>query len=135
MAGKTEERDLTHIPDPSDTRRGIRLDFVFVANEINIKDDNKRIWIDFMNAPRVYPWEKKKQDKRLYNHKIGIYVSQPGRWTLLWFGDRFWKVERRKKLAKKETAWAPRKLKIDVRPLDIEKQRHEDICKCISEML
>jgi hypothetical protein len=136
MAEKVPVRaeDLGHLPDPEMNHKyKIKSDVVFITQEQDI-EVGRRVWIKFRKARRMYGMgEEDEKDKRLYDHKVAMYVSQAGKWGIIWMDDSWWKIVRKKKLAKEETRWKAKVLKLDVQPIDIEESRSEAIQRCISE--
>lgn len=133
---------MTGLPDPSLARHSIKADVVFITRELDI-EGGRRIWIKFRKAQRRnWGWMSKPVDdtveKDLYHQKVGLYISQSGKSPIIWVDDKFWKVERRKKLASKPGAinsiYNPIELKIDVRLLNMKESRVQALRKCISEL-
>jgi len=130
--------DLAHIPDPALARKHrIKSDVVFVSKETDIKA-GRRVWITFRRAPVLYfmtPEVDKDNDKKLYNCKVAMYISQAGKWGIMWLDDKFWRVVRKKRLAKEKTRYQAKSLKLDIVPLDIEESRAEGLRNCVADTL
>lgn len=133
---------MTGLPDPGLSRHSIKADVVFITRELDI-EGGRRIWIKFRKSPRrQWGWMAKETndtvEKDLYHQKVGLYISQSGKSPIVWVDDKFWKVERRKKLASKpgqaNSIYNPIELKIDVRLLNMKESRVQALRKCISEL-
>jgi hypothetical protein len=130
--------DLVNIPDPAlNHKRKMTADIAFVLQEQNIDDNNRRIWIKFRNAPSrfksiIRSQEEDNKNNDIYHKKVALYISQPGKWAIIWMDDNFWKIERRKKLKPAER-FTPMSMKIDARIINIEESRAQSIKRCISE--
>jgi len=81
------------------------------------------------------PEVDKDNDKKLYNCKVAMYISQAGKWGIMWLDDKFWRVVRKKRLAKEKTRYQAKSLKLDIVPLDIEESRAEGLRNCVADTL
>jgi hypothetical protein len=137
MAEEIQERsaDLANIPDPALNRKHrIKVDVVFVTNELNI-EVGRRLWLKFRKVRRTYLYGRQtEKPKELFDTKAGLYVSQSGKWGIVWLDDKWWRIMRKKRLAKRTSSYStPVTLKVDVAPIEMEESRAKSLDKLIAK--
>ena len=142
MAKKIPEGpiDIGCIPDPAlNHKHRVKLDIIFITQEQNI-EIGRRLWLKFRNVRRFGLTSSPPaiSGSDLYTTKAGLYISQAGKWGIIWLDDRYWRVVRKKKL-KKRQSWMPGPsqpvmLKVDATPIEIEEARAKSLGRLIAKM-
>jgi hypothetical protein len=126
-----------NIPHPS-AKPPICASLAFIESE-KVIDKGKRIVLKF--AKRKHAWENEvgnPAQRQLYDsdRKIALYIYQKGRASVIWLDDSLWKITKRKRLAPSSTVWDnPKKLKVDIKKLDLTEEHFEAIQKSVEKYL
>jgi hypothetical protein len=122
------------LPHPK-AKGAVKASLVFVKNELPVDHEGaRRVTIEFPNSDDP-------QSKLYKAQKVGMYISQKGRSTILYLDEHVYKVGRIRKVKGQKPdkshvrQWAPPMLKIDIQQIEMENAHFEAIKKIVSTVI
>lgn len=124
------------LPHPK-AKGGIKASLVLVKNELPVDHEGaRRVTIEFPN-----PSDDPRQSRLYQAQKVGMYISQKGRSTILYLDEHVYKVGRIRKVKGQKPdkrqirLWAAPMLKIDIQQIEMENAHFEAIKKIVSAVI